>query len=47
MNVFFAELNLLAIRIIKVLLGVVVVPEIVLNVMRRSRPVANPVQDAG
>lgn len=48
MNVFFAELNLLPIRIIGVLLNVVVVvPEIMLNVMRRSsRQHANPIQVA-
>lgn len=35
MNVFFAELNILAVSIIGVLL-VVVVPEIMLNVMSRT-----------
>ena len=35
MNVFFAELNILAVGIIGVLL-VVVVPEIMLNVMSRT-----------
>lgn len=37
MNVFFAELNILAVSIIGVLLVVVVVvPEIMLNVMSRT-----------
>lgn len=38
MNVFFAELNIMAVSIIGVLLsvGVVVVPEIMLNVMSRT-----------
>lgn len=36
MNLFFAELNILAVSIIGVLL-VVVVPEIMLNVMSRTR----------
>ena len=36
MNLFFAELNTLAVSIIGVLLVVVVVPEIMLNVMSRT-----------
>ena len=36
MNVFFAELNILAVSIIGVLLAVVVVPEIMLNVTPRK-----------
>lgn len=36
MNVFFAELNILAVSIIGVLLSVVVVPEIMLNVTSRK-----------
>ena len=43
MNVFFAELNILAVSIIGVLL-VVVVPEIMLNVMSRTgKQHANPI----
>ena len=45
MNVFFAELNIMAVSIIGVLLsvGAVVVPEIMLNVMSRTgKQHANP-----
>ena len=45
MNLFFAELNILAVSIIGVLL-VVVVPEIMLNVMSRTgKRNANSTQD--
>lgn len=45
MNVFFAELNIMAVSIIGVLLSVgVVVPEIMLNVMSRTgKQHANPI----